>query len=181
MATRQPVAGRPVMHGDRGPGGKDSRAGSGSRIRAAFLAALLTWTLTGAVWALDGASVARLKRAGVDDEVIAAMVRERSVETGAFSVEEILAMKAAGVGDRALQTLIAEGSFLKDREPIVYGGDFRALRFATAEDIIRLKQAGVGDEVLEAVVAASRSGSDAERNEALRLLERMGIWVDVRR
>jgi hypothetical protein len=145
------------------------------------LAVVFAWLAAGAAWALDAAGVARLKRAGVNDETIAAMVRERSVETGAFSVEEILAMKAAGVGDRALQALIAEGSFLKDREPIVYGGEFRAMRFATAADIIRLKQAGVGDEVLEAVVAASRSGSDAERSEALRLLERMGIWVDLRR
>jgi hypothetical protein len=144
------------------------------------LAGLLVIFMTSNSFGIDAAGIARLKKAGVGDETLAAMVRERSVETGAFSVEDILAMKAAGVGDSALQTLIAEGSFLKDREPIVYGKDFRAIRFVTAADIIRLKQAGVGDEVLQAVVAASRSGSDTERNEALRLLERMGIWVDVR-
>jgi hypothetical protein len=43
-----------------------------------------------------------------------------------------------------------------------------------------LKKAGVGDDVLQAIVAASRPNSEVERQEALRLLDQMGIWVEPR-
>jgi hypothetical protein len=96
-------------------------------------------------------------------------------------VEEILAMKAAGIGENTLQAILVEGSFLKEREPIVYGKDLRSVRFTTAADIIELKKAGVSDEVLQAIVAVSRRDSDTDRDAALKLLRDMGIWVDVRR
>jgi hypothetical protein len=130
--------------------------------------------------ALDARSIVRLKKAGVGDATIAAMAAERSVETGAFTVEEVIAMKAAGVGEETLKTLITAGSFLRNREPVVTGNDLRPLRLSTAEDIIRLKQAGVGDAVLQAVVEAGRPASEAERERALRMLEAMGFWVDYR-
>ena len=144
------------------------------------LAGLLVILATTHSLGIDAAGMVRLKKAGVSDRTIEAMVRERTVETAAFSVEDILAMKAAGVGEGTLQALIAEGSFLRAREPIVYGSDIRSIRFATAADIVQLKQAGVGDEVLRAVVAASRPAPDSEREEALRLLATMGFWVEVR-
>jgi hypothetical protein len=128
--------------------------------------------------ALDAQSIARLKQAGVEDATIEIMVRERTVETAAFTVADILAMKRAGIGEPALRTLIREGSFLKDREPVVYGSDLRSIRLTTANDIIRLKQAGVSDEVLQAIVAASRRGSDVEREQALRQLQETGVWVE---
>jgi hypothetical protein len=130
---------------------------------------------------LDGASVARLKRAGVSDAVVAALVRERAIETAAFSVDDIIAMKASGMGDTALQAVIAAGSFLRDREPVVYGGDLKPLSLTSPADLIALKKAGVSDEVLQAIAVASRPASDADREAALDLLRNSGIWVDTRR
>lgn len=130
---------------------------------------------------LDGASVARLKRAGVSDAVVAALVRERAIETAAFSVDDIIAMKASGIGDTALQAVIAAGSFLRDREPVVYGGDLKTLSLTSPADLIAMKKAGVSDEVLQAIAVASRPSSDADREAALDLLRNSGIWVDTRR
>lgn len=132
-------------------------------------------------FALDSKSLARLKTAGVEDATIEMMIRERTLETAAFTVDEILAMKAAGIGDRTLQGLIREGSFLKDREPVVYGDGLRSVRLTTADDIIRMKQAGVSDEVLQAIVEISRRGADIDREQALRRLQEMGVWVELSR
>jgi hypothetical protein len=128
---------------------------------------------------MDAKSVARLKIAGVEDETIALMVQERSVETAAFTVEDILAMKSAGIGEATLRTFIREGSFMKDREPVVYGNDLRSMRLSSVSDIIRLKEAGVSDQVLQAIVEVSRRDAPIDRNQ-VRLLREMGIWVDLR-
>ena len=137
--------------------------------------------MTSMAFGLDAKDAVRLKKAGVSDQTLEVMAKEKIIETAAFTVEEILAMKAAGIGENALQAVLAEGSFLKDREPIVYGKDLRSIRFTSAADIIELKQAGVSDEVLQAIVAVSRRDSDVDRDAALQLLRDMGIWVDVRR
>lgn len=129
--------------------------------------------------AMDAKSVTRLKRAGVEDETIALMVQERSVETAAFTVEDILAMKSAGIGEATLRTFIREGSFMKDREPVVYGNELRSMRLSSVSDIIRLKEAGVSDQVLQAIVEVSRRGVPVDRDQIL-LLREMGIWVDLR-
>jgi hypothetical protein len=152
-------------------------------VRKLLLILLLTAGFAGPspVCALDAQSLARLKKAGVEDATIEVMVRERTIETAAFTVADILAMKRAGIGEHTLRTLIREGSFLKDREPVVYGNELRSIRLTTANDIIRLKQAGVSDEVLQAVVAASRRGSDVEREQALRRLQETGVWVELPR
>jgi hypothetical protein len=130
---------------------------------------------------IDARGISRLKKAGVSDRTLELMVKERTLETAAFTVDEIIAMKTAGIGENALQALISEGSFLKDREPVVYGDDLRPVRMATAADIIALKKAGVSDEVLQAIVEASRPDSDTDRREALELLREMGIWVELGR
>ena len=137
--------------------------------------------MTSLALGLDAKNAVRLKNAGISDQTLEVMAREKIIEIAAFTVEEILAMKAAGIGENALQAILAEGSFLKDREPIVYGKDLRSIRFTTAADIIELKKAGVSDEVLQAIVAVSRRDSDVDRDAALKLLRDMGIWVDVRR
>jgi hypothetical protein len=128
---------------------------------------------------MDATSLARLKKAGVTDATIGLMVKERTVETAAFTVEDILAMKAVGIGETALQTLIREGSFMQGREPVVYGRDLHSLRLATVEDILRLKQAGVSDEVLQAIVNVSRRGADVESEQALLRLQEMGVWLEL--
>ncbi|RPJ72493.1 MAG: hypothetical protein EHM15_09150 [Desulfobacteraceae bacterium] len=114
------------------------------------------------------------------DATLELIVRERLIETAAFTVDEIVALKAAGVGDQALDAILAEGSFLKERAPVVYGRELRPIRFTTVKDIIELKNAGVSDAVLEAIIAVSRSAADVDREAAFRLLREMGIWVDVR-
>ncbi|HSO63117.1 MAG TPA: hypothetical protein VLR50_18925 [Desulfobacterales bacterium] len=137
--------------------------------------------VTSLAFGLDAKDAVRLKKAGVSDQALSVVVKEKIIETAAFTVDEILAMKAAGIGEDTLQTILVEGSFLKEREPIVYGKDLRSVRFTTAADIIELKKAGVSDEVLQAIVAVSRRDSDVDRDAALKLLRDMGIWVDVRR
>ncbi|MBS1238789.1 MAG: hypothetical protein H6R38_107, partial [Deltaproteobacteria bacterium] len=119
---------------------------------------------------------------GVSDQTLELMAKERTLETAAFTVEEIVAMKAAGIGEKALQTLISDGSFMKEREPVVYGNGLRSIRMATAEDIIALKKAGVGDDVLQAIVAVNRPNSEMDRQEALRLLDGdMGRTAHIKR
>jgi hypothetical protein len=137
--------------------------------------------MTSVALGLNAKDAVRLKKAGVSDQTLEVMAKEKTIETAAFTVDEILAMKAAGIGENTLQTILVEGSFLKEREPIVYGKNLRSVRFTTAADIIDLKKAGVSDEVLRAIVAVSRRDSDADRDAALKLLRDMGIWVDVRR
>jgi hypothetical protein len=132
-------------------------------------------------YALDGQSLARLKKAGVEDATIEMMVREQTVETAAFTIEDIIAMKTAGIGEPTLQVLIRERSFLKDRAPVIYGNGLRSIRLTTMDDIIRLKQAGVSDEVLQAIVTVSRRSADADREQALQRLQEMGIWVEAPR
>jgi hypothetical protein len=127
---------------------------------------------------LDAKSLARLNQAGVSNATLELIVKERTIETAAFTVEELLALKAAGIGEDALQALIREGSFMKDREPVVYGRELDSLRLATVEDIVRLKKAGMSDEVLQAIIAASRRDADVERDRALKQLQEMGVWVE---
>ena len=137
--------------------------------------------MTSMAFGLDAKDAVRLKKAGVSDQTLEVMAKEKTIETAAFTVDEILAMKAAGVGENTLQTILAEGSFMKDRDPVVYGKDLRSVRFTTVADIIELKKAGVSDEVLQAIVAVNRRDSDVDRDAALKQLRDMGIWVDVHR
>jgi hypothetical protein len=93
-------------------------------------------------------------------------------------VDDILAMKAAGIGEETLRALIRDGSFMKNREPVVYGNELRSIRLTTVDDLIRIKQAGVSDDVLQAIVAVSRRGADTDRESAMRQLQEMGVWVE---
>jgi hypothetical protein len=150
-----------------------------SIFRLVLAGALAAFTATQAL-GIDAAGMVRLKKAGVGDQTLELMAKERTLETAAFTVDEIVAMKAAGIGEKALQALIRDGSFMKDREPVVYGNGLRSIRMTTAADIIDLKKAGVGDDVLQAIVAVNRPNSEMERQEALRVLEQTGIWVEAR-
>jgi hypothetical protein len=137
--------------------------------------------MTSMAFGLDAKDAVRLKKAGVSDQTLEVMAKEKIIETAAFTVDEILAMKAAGIGESTLQIILAEGSFLKEREPIIYGKELRSVRYTTAADIIELKKAGVSDEVLQAIVATNRRDSDVDRDAAYKMLQNMGILVDVRR
>jgi hypothetical protein len=129
---------------------------------------------------LSSERIVRLKKAGVSDVTIQIMVREKVVETAAFSVQEIIDMKKAGLSEKTIQMVIQEGSFLKDTAPIIYGKDVRSIEFTTADDIIALKNAGVSNEVIQAIITVVGQSTDADRRDAYRLLEDMEIRVDLR-
>jgi hypothetical protein len=129
---------------------------------------------------LSSERIVRLKKAGVSDATIQIMVREKVVETAAFSVQEIIDMKKAGLSEKTIQMVIQEGSFLKDTAPIIYGKDVRSIEFTTADDIIALKNAGVSNEVIQAIITVVGQSTDADRRDAYRLLEDMEIRVDLR-
>lgn len=129
---------------------------------------------------LSSERITRLKKAGVSDATIQIMVREKVVETAAFSVQEIIDMKKAGLSEKTIQMVIQEGSFLKDTAPIIYGQDVRSIEFTTADDIIALKNAGLSNDVIQAIIRVVGDSTDAERRDAYRLLEGMQIRVDLR-
>lgn len=147
---------------------------------AGIVAILIVLVIAHSGFGLDGQNIVRLKKAGVSDQTIQVIVREKVIETAAFSVDEIIAIKKAGVGDKTLQMLITDGSFLKDREPIVYGEKMRSIRYTSPLDIIELKQAGLSDEVIKAIVTVSSDRYRADQENAFRLLESMGLRIHLR-
>lgn len=141
---------------------------------------LFFFIYTQSISGLNSDNIVRLKKAGVSDLTIQLMVREKVVETAAFSVQEIIDMKKAGLSEKTIQMVIQEGSFLKDTAPIIYGKDVRSIEFTTADDIIALKNAGVSNAVIQAIITVVGESSDTERRDAYRLLENMEIRVDLR-
>jgi hypothetical protein len=142
--------------------------------------ALLLFIITRPISGLNSESIVRLKEAGVSDTTIQIMVREKVVETAAFSVQEIIDMKKAGLGEKTIQMVIQEGSFLKDTAPIIYGKDVRSIEFTTARDVIELKKAGISDEVIQAILYVIGESTDSQRKAAWDLLRDMEIRVDLR-
>jgi hypothetical protein len=142
--------------------------------------ALLVIIITQPISGLNSESIVRLKEAGLSDATIQLMVREKTVETAAFSVQEIIDLKKAGLSEKTIQMLIQEGSFLKDTAPIVYGKDVRSIEFSTARDIIQLKKAGISDEIIQAIIYVAGQSNDTQRQQAYDLLKKMEIRVDLR-
>jgi alanine-alpha-ketoisovalerate/valine-pyruvate aminotransferase len=142
--------------------------------------ALLVIIITRPISGLNSESIVRLKEAGVSGATIQVMIREKTVETAAFSVQEIIDLKKAGFSEKTIQMLIQEGSFLKDTAPVVYGKNVRPIEFTTAQDIIELKKAGITDEVIQAIIRVAGNSADSQRQQAYDLLEKMKIWVDLR-
>jgi hypothetical protein len=140
----------------------------------------LLFIITHSISGLNSESIVRLKEAGVSDSTIQIMVREKAVETAAFSVQEIIDMKKAGISEKTIQMVIKEGSFLKDTAPIIYGKDVRSIEFTTARDVIELKKAGISDEVIQAILYVVGESTDSERKKAYDLLKDMEIRVDLR-
>jgi len=130
---------------------------------------------------LDGQDPITLKKAGISDETIQVMVEEKTIETCAFTVQEIVAFKKAGLSGETIRMLIREGSFIKDSEPVFYGKDIRSIKFTTAKDIVELKRSGMSDEVIQAIIVfGSKNVSDVERENAWEMLKNMGIILDMR-
>ena len=129
---------------------------------------------------LGSQGLVKLKKAGISDKTIQLIVKEKVIETAAFSVDDIVNMKKAGVGEETLQRLIKEGSFVKNSDTIVYGRATRPLHFTSAQDVIELKKAGLSDEVIQSVIAVSAERYYSEREEALDFLRDMDVRIDFR-
>jgi hypothetical protein len=129
---------------------------------------------------LESRDIIRLKQAGVTDETVRVLIREKSLETGAFKIEEILTLKKAGLSEATLRMLIAEHSFLNDRQPIVYGEQLHAIKFTSVQDVIRLKEAGLSDTVIQAILRVLQEDNSTDTKKAWDMLNSMGILIDKR-
>ena len=126
---------------------------------------------------VTGKDIFELKKAGVSDKTIQLIVKEKVIETAAFSVDDIVNMKKAGVTEKTLRILIEEGSFLSNSEPIVYGRETQSIRYINAQDVINLNNQGVSDSVIQSVIEATRSGDEKDRERAWRMLENMDLRI----
>ncbi len=145
-----------------------------------IVAILLVFLICHPGSSLNSERIVRLKKAGVSDQTIQVIVREKAIETAAFSVQEIVDMKKAGIGEETIRIVIKERSFLNNSEPIVYGKDIRSITFSSVQDIIDLKNAGVSDGVIQAIITVVGDSTDSQRQEALDFLEDMNIRIDLR-
>jgi hypothetical protein len=128
---------------------------------------------------MEADDIIRLKKAHVDDETIQLMVKERVVETCTFTVQDILVLRKAGIGNKTIRTII-ESSFSPNDEDIDYGEDMRPIKFTTVKDIVYLKDNGISDEVIQSIVSRSGNADDAEEKKAWEMLRNMGIEIDRR-
>ena len=55
---------------------------------------------------LSSEGIVNLKKAGISDKTIQLIVREKVIETAAFSVDDLVNMKKAGVSEETLRRLI---------------------------------------------------------------------------
>ncbi|MBI5590564.1 MAG: hypothetical protein HY881_08795 [Deltaproteobacteria bacterium] len=134
-------------------------------------------------WGISSDDIHRLSKAGMGAETIQLIIKEKVVETCAFTVQELIDLKTnAKLSDKTLQVLITEGSFLKDRSPVVYGQDVKPVSLTTVADIIELKRAGISDDIIQAIIiSGSASRNASERDKAWQMLNNMGIVVDTRK
>ncbi len=134
-------------------------------------------------WGISGEDIQQLNKAGLGADTIQLIIREKVIETCAFTVQELIDLKTrARLSEKTLQTLISEGSFLKNRSPVVYGQDVKPVSMATVADIIELKRAGISDEVIQAIIISrSDSRNASDRDNAWQMLNKMGIVVDTRK
>jgi hypothetical protein len=131
-------------------------------------------------WALSSQNVVVLKKAGVSDQTIQVIAKEKVIETAAFSVDEIVNMKKAGVSEKTLRVIIKDGSFMNNSEPIVYGRSTQTVRNISPQEVINLKKSGVSDEVIQSVIEASKSDDEQDRERAWRMLDNMRLRIDTR-
>lgn len=152
-------------------------------MRTFRLSAWVFWAiLAAAVTAhgLEAEDLRRLKSAGIEDATVQALIEEKSLATAAVTVEELVGLKEAGIAEETLRLLIRNGSFLRDRQPIVYGDALETIPLTTVSDLIRLKDAGFSDEVLQALLRVLGDRRDADVDRAWEMLDYLGIRIDTR-
>jgi len=134
------------------------------------------------VFGLSTEQIFRLKQAGLSQETIRLMIREKSNETCSLTVEEAINLKKAGIDEDLIQTIIKEGSFINGQKEIIYGKTTRDITHITIDDVIRLKRAGISDDTIKEIVTyGKRTPEEQEREEILKLLKHFGIIIDKRK
>jgi hypothetical protein len=141
---------------------------------------LASFVLSSPGFCLDAEGIASLNQAGIDGETIQVIIREKVIETCAFTVPEILDLKKSGMSNETIRTVVENASFMKDTKPVVYGQDTKPIKLTTVADIIELKNAGVSDEVIEALISETKDEDDEDRERAWQMLRNMGIIIDRR-
>ena len=126
---------------------------------------------------VTGKDIFKLKKAGVSEKTIQLIVKEKVIETAAFSVDDIVNMKKAGVNEKTLRILIKESSFIANSEPIVYGRATQSIRRISVQDVINLKKNGVSEGIIQSVIEATKSGDEKDRERAWRMLENMDLRI----
>lgn len=129
---------------------------------------------------LDSKSIETLIEAGVDGETIQLIIKEKIIETCAFTVQEILDLKRTGMGNETLRMFIESVSFMKDTDPIEYGDRIKLIKFTNVNDIIKLKNAGISDEVIKEILSGIKDEDDQENKRAWDMLKNMGLIIDER-
>jgi hypothetical protein len=147
------------------------------RVVVLFVCLCVIFFPTNPAWSLSSQNVVELKKAGVSDQTIQVIAKEKVIETAAFSIDDIVDMKKAGVNEKTLRMIIKDGSYLRNSEPIVYGRSTQTVRNISPEEIIQLKNSGVSDEVIQSVILASRSYDLQERERAWRMLDNLRLWI----
>ena len=126
---------------------------------------------------LSSEGIVNLKKAGISDKTIELIVKEKVIETAAFSVDDIVNMKKAGVSEKTLQLLIKDSSLPANAEPIIYGRETRSIRQISPQDIIRLKKNGISDSVIQSLIESAKSCDEKDRERAWRIFENMDLWI----
>lgn len=148
-------------------------------IKAALVGIIIILNWQNAVLAMPAQALVTLKQAGFSDQVIQAVAREKVLETAAFTVEELIQLKQAGMTDETLVVLVAERSFMRQAQPIIYGRAVKPLNLSSVQDLIELKRSGMSDEVIQAVIVASSQRRGEEYDRAWEMLHRMGIEIEI--
>ncbi len=132
----------------------------------------------GTAWSLTGKQILKLQRAGIRGDLLQAIIREKTVETRALSIDELIALKKSGLSDAQIKALVIEKSFVRNRQPERYGDDTRGVASLSIRDIERLKAQGVSDEIIrELIIASTRNADEQERERAWRMLDSMRLHV----
>ena len=151
--------------------------------RAIWTALWISLISSSTCWGISGEDINRLNKAGMGGDTIQLIIKEKIIETCAFTVQELIDLKThARLSDKTLQLLITEGSFLKDRSPVVYGQDVKPVSLTTVAYIIALKRAGISDDIIQAIIiSGSSSRNESDRDKAWQMLNNMGIVLDTRK
>jgi len=128
---------------------------------------------------LDANDMIRLKKGGFSDETIRIIKEEKIIETCAFTIQEILNLKLAGLSETTIQALVKEGSFMKSAGTVVYGNDVRSIRQLRTKDIVELKASGISDEIIRTLIIFGPGAlNERDRESAWQLLKNMAIIID---